>query len=260
MIFLADRGFCDFVTLAALQKRFVDTVLRLNCRPHDFRKGKRLGRYDRLVIWKKPTAKPRTATKKLWRSLPQQITLRMIRFPVCTPGFRTHEILLVTTLLDPAAYPAHELAQLYLRRWHVELFLRDIKTTLKLDVLTCKSPALLYRELLMHLIGYNFIRCLMAEAAAIHDVDLQRISFKGSLDTLRHYSLVIARARSRVQRTQLINGLLEALASDPLPDRPNRIEPRSLKRRHKDFPSLMKPRAQMRAKLLGRKNCKNQGA
>ena len=260
MIFLADRGFCDFVTIAALQRRQVDSVLRLNSRrPHDFRRGKRLGPYDRLVSWQKPQNQARTATKKLWRGLPAQITLRLICFPVSIPGFRTRTLILVTTCVDPVTYPAVELAELYLRRWRVELFLRDIKTTLQLDVLSCKNPQMLYRELLMHLIAYNLIRCLMVEAASIHDVDLERISFKGSVDTLRHYSLVIAQARSRRQRVQLINDMLAALAGDPLPDRPYRIEPRSLKRRHKDFPSLIKPRAEMRAKLLGTKKCKNQG-
>jgi hypothetical protein len=261
MIFLADRGFCDFVTIAALQKRQVDSVLRLNsCRAHDFRRGKRLGSYDRLVSWQKPPSKTRTATKKLWRSLPDQISLRLIRFPVTIPGFRTREVILVTTLLDPLAYPAAELAALYLRRWRVELFLRDIKTTLQVDVLSSKSPPMLHRELLMHLIAYNLVRCLMVEAASLHDLDLARISFKGSLDTLRHYSLVIAQARSRRQRAHLINHMLAALANDPLPNRPHRLEPRSLKRRHKDFPSLMKPRAKLKAKLLRTKKSKNKGA
>jgi hypothetical protein len=257
MIFLADRGFCDFVTLAALAARQVDAVVRLsNSRNYDFRKGKRLGRGDRLVNWSKPPVKPVTVAKKLWRQLPEQISLRLIRWPVAIAGFRTRELILVTTLLDPVAYPASELAELYLRRWRVELFLRDIKTTLQLDVLSCKSPRMLHRELLMHLIAYNFIRCLMVESANIHGLDLERISFKGSVDTLRHFSLVIARARNPRQRLRLISELLSALASDPLPDRPCRIEPRSLKRRHKDFPSLMKPRAELRAKLLRTKRAK----
>ena len=257
MIFLADRGFCDFVTLAALALRQVDAVVRLsNSRNYDFRKGKRLGRGDRLVNWSKPPVKPVTVAKKLWRQLPEQISLRLIRWPVAIAGFRTRELILVTTLLDPVVYPASELAELYLRRWRVELFLRDIKTTLQLDVLSCKSPRMLHRELLMHLIAYNFIRCLMVESANIHGLDLERISFKGSVDTLRHFSLVIARARNPRQRLRLISELLSALASDPLPDRPCRIEPRSLKRRHKDFPSLMKPRAELRAKLLRTKRAK----
>ena len=260
MIFLADRGFCDFVTIVALSLRHVDSVLRLNgSRPHDFRKGKRLGPYDRLVTWKKPLRQSRTATKKLWRSLPEQITLRLICFPVALPGFRPKKIILATTLLDPLAYPAAELAQLYLRRWQVELFLRHIKTTMQMDVLSCKSPEMLSRELMMHLIAYNLIRSVMAQAASAHGVDLERISFKGSVDTLQHFSLAIAQAKSRRQRDQLTATMLAALAGDPLPERPHRIEPRGRKRRPKAYPFLIKPRGELRAKLLG-KNAKNQGA
>jgi hypothetical protein len=251
MIFLADSGFCDFVTMAALQARQVDGVVRLNKRRNfDFRKGKRLGRRDRLVTWDKPAVKPITATKKLWRQLPDQISLRLIRWPVMIAGFRPRELILVTTLLDPVTYPADEVAGLDLRRWRVELFLREIKTILQLDVLSCKTPRMLHRELLMHLIAYNFIRCLMIESAGIHGVDLERLSFKGSMDTLRHFSLVIARARNRIQRLQLIRHLLSALAADALPARPYRVEPRSLKRRHKDFPSLMLPRSEWKTKFL----------
>src|SRR3989454_3041890 len=158
-IFLADRLFCDFVTIAWLGKRGVDTVLRLNerrCR--DFRKGKCLGKYDRLVTWTKPKRKRKTATRKIWDSLPAQITLRLIRYPVRIPGFRPREIVLVTTLLDPIVYPASELAQLYLRRWSVELFFRHIKTTMQMDVLSCLGPGMLAREVFLHLIAYNLIR------------------------------------------------------------------------------------------------------
>ena len=261
MIFLADRGFCDYVTIVALSLRKVDCVLRLNAtRPHDFRKGKRLGRYDRLVTWQKPTRKPRTATRKLWHSLPEQITLRLIRYPGSIAGFRTRHIILVTTLLDPVLYPASELAALYLRRWRVELFLRHLKTTMQMDELKCKTPEMLYRELMMHLIGYNLVRGLMVEAASIHDVDLERISFKGSVDTLRHFSLVIAKARSRRQQIQLTNEMLEALASDALPDRPHRVEPRSQKRRPKAYPFLTQPRAELKARWMGTKNPKNERA
>jgi hypothetical protein len=262
MIFLADRGFCDYVTIAGLwYLQHVDSLLRLNaCRPHDFRKGRRLGRYDRLVVWDKPKRKPRTATRSLWRRLPNQIQLRLICYPVCVPGFRPRQLILVTTLLDPVAYPAAQLAALYLRRWRVELFLRDIKTTLQMDHLKCKTPQMLYRELLMHLIAYNFIRGLMVEAAAIHDLDLERLSFKGSVDTLHHFSHVIDQARSARQRRQLLSDLLAALAGDPLPDRPHRVEPRHQKRRPKAYPFLTKPRAQLKAKLLATKNCKKQRA
>ena len=131
---------------------------------------------------------------------------------------------------------------------------------MQMDILTCKTPEMLYRELIMNLIAYNLIRCLMVEAASLHEVDLERISFKGSLDTLRHFSPVIAQARSRRQQSQLTNDMLAALAGDPLPDRPNRIEPRNQKRRRKAYPVLTKLRAELRARLLRSKNLKNKGA
>ncbi len=254
MIFLADRGFCDYVTLAALWQRRVDTVLRLNAsRAADLRRGKRLGSYERLVSWQKPSCPARTATQKLWRRLPDQITLRLIRYPVTIPGFRSRYITLVTTLLDPVTYPAAELAQLYLRRWRVELFLRDLKTTLRLDHLTCKTPAMLHRELLMHLVAYNLVRALMSEAASLHEAPLDRLSFKGSVDTLRHFSLVIAQARSRRQRSALIADLLAALAQSTVPLRPHRVEPRCQKRRYRSYPVLTQPRRVLKARILRRK-------
>jgi hypothetical protein len=128
------------------------------------------------------------------------------------------------------------------------------KATLQMDALRCKSPAMLRRELILHLVAYNLIRCLMVEAASLHEIDLERISFKGSMDTLRHFSPVIAQARTRRQRIPLIHQMLAALAGDPLPDRPHRVEPRCQKRRRKAYPFLMKPRADMKAKLLRKNN------
>jgi Transposase DDE domain len=249
-ILLADRLYCDYVTIAALQRRQVDSVLRLHhMRPRDFRRGKRLGRYDRLITWAKPVSRTRTVTRRLWKSLPPQITLRLIGYPVQIPGFRSRQIFLVTTLLGPVVYPASELASLYLRRWGIELFFREIKIALQMDVLSCKSPAMLRREITMHLIAYNLTRALMVEAASVHHQDLEQISFKGTMDTLRHYSQVIAQATNRKMEKQLINELLSALVKDPLPDRPNRVEPRARKRRPKPFPLMHEPRQALKAKL-----------
>ena len=121
---------------------------------------------------------------------------------------------------------------------------------MQMDALRCKTPEMLYRELVMHLMAYNLIRALMVEAASIQEVDLERLSFKGSVDTVRQFSQVMAQARTRRQRSRLFNQMLQALAGDPLPDRPGRIEPRCRKRRHKAYPLLNKPRAQLKAKLL----------
>jgi len=260
-LFLADRLFCDYVTIAGLWRRAVASVLRLNeCRTHDFRKGKRLGPYDRLVTWHKPERQRKTATRRVWNALPAQLTLRLIRYPICLPGFRPKNIILVTTLLDPIAYPASDLAQLYLRRWSVELFFRHIKTTMQMDMLRCLSPAMLSREVLMHLIAYNLIRALMAEAAAIYDQEVARISFKGSVQAVRHFSQVIAQAPSRRKAVQLTNDLLQALAKALVPHRPGRTEPRVKKRRHKRYPLMTLPRNHWKAHLHSRRTMKNQGA
>jgi hypothetical protein len=260
-IFLADRLFCDYVTIAWLARRGIDSVLRLNeTRARDLRKGKHLGNYDRLVTWKKPERIRKTATRTIWNALPQEIPVRLIRYPVRLAGFRPRQIILVTTLLDPVAYPAAELAQLYLRRWSVELFFRHIKTTLQMDTLSCLSPPMLAREILLHLIGYNLIRGLMAETAAIHDQDVARISFKASVQAVHHFAQVIARASSPRQALQLTNDLLETLARAPVPDRPGRAEPRVKKRRHKRYPLMTHPRSAWKTKMRRPVHRKNQGA
>jgi hypothetical protein len=258
-IYLADRYFCDYVTLAWLQKQGVDVVVRLHAsRRHDLRQGKALGKYDRLVTWLKPKHQAKSATKKIWRALPSTVTLRLIRFPVQVPGFRPKTITLVTTLLDPRLYPAAELAGLYLRRWRVELFWRKIKTTLQMDMLSCKTPPMVRREIHCHLIAYNLIRRLMVEAANIYDVDIARLSFKGTLDALRQYSLVIVQAKSRRQKLMLMKELPHVIAKDLLPDRPNRVEPRVQKKRPKAYPCMVQPRRVLKAKIL--KNRKYKGA
>ena len=239
----------------ALKLFGVDSVLRLNgSRPHDFRKGRRLGRYDRLVTWEKPARQPRTVSKKMWGTLPASFTLRLIRYPVEIRGFRPREIFLVTTLLDPIEYPVAELAGLYLRRWRVELFLRDIKTTLQMERLSCQSPAMVGKELLRHLMAYNLIRGVMVEAASIYEVNLEELSFKGALDTVREFCPTILQAKKGAQRMGLINALWSALAHDRLPDRPHRVEPRVQKRRRKAYPFLCRPRQELKARLLQPKN------
>ncbi|MDR3564759.1 MAG: transposase [Negativicutes bacterium] len=148
----------------------------------------------------------------------------------------------MTTLLDPVAYPAHELAALYARRWRLELCLRDLKTTLGMDQLRCKSPDMAEKALLAYLVAHKLIRCVMAEAVTQYAVDLERISFKGTLDALRQYSAAIGQARNRKMRRQLWDDLLLNLARDLVPLRPSRLEPRAVKRRPKPYPLLNQPR------------------
>jgi hypothetical protein len=244
-ILLGDRGFGDYLTLARLPLQGVDVVARLHHRRKvDFRKAKRRGRNDGLFVWRKGYQQSDILTAAQWRALPEEITVRIVRFQATIRGFRGRKITLVTTLLDPALYPAEELAALYGRRWRLELCLRDVKTTLGLELLRCQSPAMARKEVLAYLIAHNLVRCVMAEAARVHDAALDRLSFKGTLDALRQYSAAIARARSRRLRRQLWRDLLVTLVRDAVPWRPNRREPRALKRRPKPYPLLNQPRGQ----------------
>lgn len=242
-ILLGDRGFGDYLTLARLPLQGVDVVARLHHRRKvDFRKARRLGRNDGLFVWRKGYQQSDILTAAQWRALPEEITVRIVRFQATIRGFRSRKITLVTTLLDRALYPAEELAALYGRRWRLELCLRDVKTTMGMELLRCQSPAMARKEVLAYLIAHNLVRCVMAEAALEHDAALDRLSFKGTLDALRQYSAAIGRARSRKLRRQLWQDLLLNLARDTVPWRPARREPRAVKRRPKPYPLLNQPR------------------
>jgi len=242
-LLVADRGFASYVVIALLEKLGVACLFRLHqARPHDLRQGIRLGKKDRLWVWSKPQQKPRYLPKSLWRRVPQELIVRVLQVQLRVCGFRTQSVTLVTTLSDPETYPAGELAQLYLRRWRIELWWRHLKTTMGMEVLRCQSPAMVHKELEMYLIAYNFIRCLIAESAALYNQPVEQISFKGSVDTVRQYSPLLAQARSRKKQSRLREQLLQTLASDLVPERPGRRQPRAIKRRQKPYPLLTKPR------------------
>lgn len=174
-------------------------------------------------------------------------------------GFSRSTVALVTTLLDPQAYPAEELARLYARRWRIELWFRDLKTSMGMEVLRCKSPGMAHKELEMFFIAYNLIRALMMEASTLYDVPLDRLSFKGTVDSVRQFSVAIAQARSRKQQKHLIARLLEIIAGDQVPDRPGRREPRAVKRRLKPYQLLNRPRHLIKELQHRSKYRKNRG-
>ena len=247
-ILLADRGFCSYLDIAQLLGRGVDCVMRLHQGrgKQDFRRGRRLAQNDRIVVWQKPAQRPPHCSKEEYDQLPKTLTLRILRFKITVPGFRSKEVTLATTLLDAKLYPAQELEKLYFRRWNVELHFRQIKTMLGMDVLRCLTPEMVLKELAMHRIAYNLIRAVMQRAAITYDVDLERISFKGSLDSLHHYAdAIYATHRKPRKQAQLFDALLRTIASDLVPLRPERSQPRARKRRPKDYQLLTKPRKEM---------------
>jgi len=238
-ILLGDRGFGCYPVIARLGHALgVDFIGRTTRRTDGRRRLKRLAKNDWLVLWKKG-AKPSPWLDALqWAGLPAQMTLRVVKGRAYQKGFRVRQVTLVTTLLDPQRYPAEEILQAYLRRWRLEMCLNDLKTTLQMDLLRGRSPEMVQKELYTRLLAHNLIRCLVAQAAAEQHVALERISFKGSLDALRHFSQAMARARSKKKRRDLWADLLATLAADLVPERPGRREPRAVKRKKNKYPRL----------------------
>jgi len=246
-ILLGDRAYGEYLTLAALPPRGVDVVARLHgARRVDYRKAvKRLGHHDGLFQWNKGNQKSAIVNAQQWAQVPGQITVRIIRFDAVIRR-RKKRVTLVTTLLDPVAYPALELIGLYARRWHLELALRHLKTTMGMELLRCQTPDMAEKELLAYLVAYNLVRCLMAQAVAQAGVEMDRLSFKGTVDAVRQYTPAIHRARSKAKRQEICDQLLQTLVRDLVPRRPNRQEPRAVKRRPKAYQLLNKPRHEFR--------------
>ena len=246
-ILMGDRPFGAYVLLALLPLRGVDVVTRLHQgRRFKRRDAKRIGPSEWRVTWRRPPERPDYLTQEDWANVPETITVRIIHVRVQEKGFRTRELWISTTLLDPIAYPAERIAQLYRRRWDMELCFRDLKTTMGMEELRCRTPAMAHKELLAFLVAHNFMRCLIAQAASAHQVCRTRISFKGAVDAARSFHQAMRLAHSRRHANRLYCRLLEILASDLVPLRPGRYEPRALKRRRKPYALLTKHRHRYR--------------
>ena len=256
-VLVADRGLCSYAHLALLVQTGVHAVLRVWARQIvDFTPGrpfvtpgvrrtpavkgiprsrwlKTLGVQDQLVTWLKPKTCPSWLTRETLAALPEALVLREVRYHIGTPGFRTRQITLVTTLLDPECYPVTDLAELYRQRWAVETALAHLKTTMQMDVLHCKTVPRVLKELTVFALVYNLVRLVMGQSATRQHLSVERISFLDALRWLSAPSTGIP---------------LEALVVNP--SRPYRIEPRVKKRRPKPFPLMMKPRPQLRQQLI----------
>jgi hypothetical protein len=197
----------------------------------------------------KPSKRPANISPEQWEALTETLPVRLVRFRVRTANGRCKKIVLITTLLDPILWPVELLALLYARRWKIELFLDDIKTTLHMDMLSCLSPDMIHKELEMHLIAYNLIRSIMSEAACVCHAPLDRLSFKGTLDTARQYSRTIAQVpiSHRKVRQAIYADMLSVIAQDQVPERPDRFEPRCQKCRPKAYPFMTRPRRELKA-------------
>jgi putative transposase len=239
-VVLADRYYASFWDFALLDQRNVRLVTRQHqLRTTDFRRGTRLGEGDHLVTWAKPKQRPDWMDRETYQRLPDELVLREVHVRVKQRGFRVHEYVLVTTLYDHETYTADDLADLYLQRWQAELNLRSLKSAMQMDHLRCLTPEMVRKEIAMHLLAYNSVRRLMAEAAHHHDLKPTDISFTGAMQTLRAF-----REQGLLEHTppvETVATLLAAIATHRVGDRPNRNEPRANKRRPK-YKFLTKPR------------------
>src|SRR3954453_1734360 len=243
-VMLADRLMCAWTEMVMLKLRGVESVCRWSShRTADFRRGRRLGAGAHVVVWPKPQ-KPRTIDREESAALPESLTVRECRVRVAQPGFRTRVLVVATTLLDAKAFTKDDLARLYRARWHAELDLRSLKQVLQMDVLRCKTPELVRKEIWAHVLAYNLIRAVMAQAATRHGIEPRSISFRGAAQTLEAFQPVIALRgeRDAAFRRGLYERVLDAVASHGVGERPDRYEPRRRKRRPKPYDRLMKPR------------------
>jgi hypothetical protein len=244
-ILLADRYLCSYFEIALLRQRGVDSVTRMHQRRKvDFRRGQRLGREDHCVAWAKPR-RPEWMDQATFDSLPSTMTMREVRVRAQRPGFRVKILVLATTLLDAETYSRDDLSGLYRARWQAELDLRSLKETMHMDVLRCQTPELVRKEIWTHLLAYNLIRTVMAQAAARDGILPRTISFKGTIQTLQAFQPMLQLATD-AQVGALCCRLLDALVAHRVGNRPDRSEPRKRKRRPKPYPLLMVSRAEAR--------------
>jgi hypothetical protein len=248
-ILLGDRYFANYWIIALAKRLGIDVVFRQHqLRKVDFRKGHRLGKNDHWIIWTKPQ-RPKWMTPAFYAWLPGTLVLREVRLRVPKGKNRTHEIVVVSTLLDPGRYSKGELEALYLRRWQAELHLRSLKTVLQMDILRCKTPEMVRKEMWAHFLMYNLIRLAMAQAALSQQQRRPwQISFKGALQAIAAFGGFWPVGRLADPDSYYAD-MLQAITEHRVGHRPDRIEPRAKKRRTNNHPLLTEPRAQARARL-----------
>ncbi len=248
-ILLGDRYFASYFGIAQLVDRDIDGVFRMHQRRKvDFRRGRCLGIEDHVVEWRKPE-RPEWMDEATYERMPSTMEVREVRFRVQVPGYRVHTIVLVTTLLDPNVYTKEDLAELYLQRWHIELDLRSIKVVMQMDVLRCKTPDMVEKEVWIHMLAYNIIRSFMAAAAAREKAKPRELSFKGTLQALTAFRDSMREA-SPERYARLWEAMFVVMGYDRVGDRPGRVEPRCKKRRPKPYRMLTVPRDEARKHLL----------
>ena len=237
---IADCYYCSYWLLAALITKGVDGVFQRHVlRKSDFRRGIRLGTRDHIIVWKKPVQRPKWMSKATYKKIPAEIKLREVK---------VKGKILITTFLNPKEVSKKEIGDLYLKRWLIEVDFRAIKTVMQMDILRCKSPEMVEKEIAVHLLGYNLIRTVMAETAAQWKISPRDVSFKAAIQLLNAF-----RSRgllnSEIKIKEILEELFRAIAKNRVNDRQGRFEPRVVKRRNTKYSLMMKPRQILKEKL-----------
>lgn len=249
-VLVADQAYGSYMDLAQVQQHQADGVFRKHHARHtDFRRGRKQGRLDHQVLWQKPKQRPENMSPEEFEAIPDTLWVREVILRIPKPGYRDQRIILVTTLLDAQRYTAEALTQLYGYRWQAaEINLRHLKTTLKMEMLTAKTPAMVRKELWTHLLAFNLIRTVMENASPFARYARSRLSFQATRQQFNAMLSLCANLGKAV-RNRLYRHLLLQIAADLLPIRPDRHEPRVVKRRPKPFPRLKQPRSILKAKI-----------
>ena len=247
---VVDRFYCSFMMIALLLSNNVQVCARMHHRRHvDFRRGRRLGKYDHIIVWTKPQ-RPTWMDQATYDALPDTLELREIRYNVVQPGYRSKTITIATTLTDAQAYSKEDIAQLYGFRWNSELDIRSIKQSLNLGHVRSKSPEMIRKELWTTLLGYNLIRTTAAAAATLHQKQPRQISFTSTCQyVLSSWMLLSCRLLAADVLERHCRQMLSQIAACEVANRPGRLEPRVLKRRRHGYKLMQQPRHVLRAKL-----------
>lgn len=249
-VLLGDRYYDSYVDIAELRSQGVDVVFGMkNLRKCDFRRGRKLGPEDHVVVWTKPRYdSTRFESREAWAALPQTLEMRECRIVLKRRGYKTRVIVVVTTLLDAETYSKSDLMELFAQRWHCELDLRSIKSSMGMSQLRCKTPEMVRKELWMYLLAYNVIRTRMSRAASVHGYQPRQLSFQSAKTFLNEFLRAEERASSK-ELKHLESELFKAMCQCRVGDRPGRKEPRAVKKRENKYPKLKKPREQARKGL-----------
>ena len=248
-VMVADRYHCSYFMICLLMERGVDVVVRLHqCRTADFRYGKRLDAGDHIVEWQRPQ-RPDWMDEETYRRMPESLQVREVEVAVAQPGFRVQKLVVVTTLLDAKEYTRKDLAELYHQRWLAELDIRAIKCSMGMDVLRCQSPAMVRKEIWACLLAYNLVRRTLLQSALARKRSPRQISFTAAMQKIAA-SWMQGPLLDEETAAVLLEVDWKHLAGHKIGHRPNRVEPRAVKRRPKPHDLLTKPRAEARVALL----------